>query len=154
MNSVLSKAPFARSSAGRDTVPRMAKRILVVEDDEATRGLLELVLRESGYAVEQARDGIEAIEAVKRSRPDLIVLDKQLPRMNGTEFARAYRALPGDHAPIVGLCAAIDCPEWSASIGAVATLAKPFAIDDLTAVVRDQIAATSVASPTVAKVRV
>jgi DNA-binding response OmpR family regulator len=125
----------------------MAKRILVVEDDEATRGLLELVLRESGYAVEQARDGVEALEAVKRIRPDLIVLDKQLPRMNGTEFAKAYRALPGDHAPIVALCAAIDCPAWSASIGAVATLMKPFAIDELTGMVREQIAATSVASP-------
>jgi len=127
----------------------MAKRVLVVEDDAATRGLLEVVLRENGYAVDQASDGIEALEAVGRSLPDLILLDQQLPRMNGTEFAEAYRALPGDHAPIVALCAAIDCPEWSASIGAVATLAKPFAIDDLASVVRDQIAATSVAAPRV-----
>lgn len=124
----------------------MGKLILVVEDDDATRGLIDVVLRESGYAVLQARDGVEALEAVRREPPDLIVLDKQMPRMDGTEFAKSYRKRRGDHAPIVALCAAIDCPEWARSIGAAASLMKPFAIEELAALVARIVAATSTAT--------
>lgn len=120
------------------------RRILVVEDDDATRGLLELVLKEAGYAVEQAADGLAALAAVQRAAPDLILLDKQLPRANGTDFAVAYRALEGDHAPIVALCAAVDCQEWAASIAAAAVLTKPFGIDELIALVKTQLALTRV----------
>lgn len=125
----------------------MGKRILVVEDDEATRELVALVLREAGYAVEQASDGAEALEALRRATPDLILLDKQLPRMGGTEFAAAYRALSGDHAPIVALCAALDCPDWARAIRAVTALAKPFSIEELVAVVSSTLAATAIPAP-------
>lgn len=122
-------------------------RILLIEDDDATRGLVELVLREEGYAVEQASDGLDALELIGRVSPDLILLDKQLPRMNGTEFAAAYRALEGDHAPIVALCAGIDCTDWGSTIGAAAVLMKPFGIDQLSALVRTTLSLHRVAPP-------
>jgi two-component system response regulator MprA len=120
----------------------VGRRILVVEDDEPTRGLIELVLREGGYLVEHSRDGIEALERVKASTPDAIILDRSLPRLNGTEFAQAYRALPGDHAPIVAMCAGVDAPDWASSIGAAASIGKPFAIDDLLAAITAALAMT------------
>ena len=113
----------------------MGKLVLTVEDDEPTLALIELVLREAGYLVERARDGIEALERVKVSTPDAIILDRSLPRLDGTEFAEAYRALPGDHAPVVAMCAAVDGSGWATSIGAAASVGKPFTIDDLLAAV-------------------
>lgn len=117
-----------------------------MEDDDATRGLIDVVFREAGYVVDQARDGIEALEAVRLAPPDLIVLDRQMPRMDGTEFASRYRARRGDHAPIVALCAAVDCPEWARSIGAAAALTKPFGIDELASIVSRILQATATAA--------
>lgn len=113
-----------------------------MEDDEPTIGLIELVLREAGYLVDHARDGIEALERVKGSTPDAIILDRSLPRLGGTEFAAAYRALPGDHAPIIAMCAAADGPDWATSISAVASVGKPFMIDDLLAAVAAAVSMT------------
>ena len=124
----------------------MGRRILVVEDDEPTRALIELVLKEGGYRVEQAIDGLEALEKVKALAPDAIILDRTLPRLSGTEFAEAYRALPGDHAPIVAMCAGVDAPDWASAIGAAAYIGKPFAIDDLIAAVTTALAMS--ATPT------
>lgn len=122
----------------------MGRLILIVEDDESTIGLIELVLREGGYQVQHARDGIEALERVKASTPDAIILDRSLPRLGGTQFAEAYRALPGDHAPIIAMCAAVDGPTWATSIGAVASVGKPFTIDDLLAAVATAVAMSAV----------
>jgi DNA-binding response OmpR family regulator len=124
----------------------VGRRILVVEDDEPTRGLIELLLKEGGYRVEQAIDGLEALEKVKALAPDAIILDRTLPRLSGTEFAEAYRALPGDHAPIVAMCAGVDAPDWASAIGAAAYIGKPFAIDDLIAAVTTALAMS--ATPT------
>ena len=117
-----------------------------MEDDEPTSALIELVLKEGGYLVEHSRDGLEALGKVKTSTPDAIILDRNLPKLSGTEFAEAYRALPGDHAPIVALCAAVDGPGWAASIGAAASIGKPFAIDDLLGAVATAVAITGVAA--------
>ncbi|MGH2377623.1 MAG: response regulator [Candidatus Limnocylindria bacterium] len=123
----------------------MPKTVLVVDDDEPTRGLLEMVLREGGYRVEQARDGLDALELVERARPDVIVLDRSLPRLGGTEFVHAYRARPGDHAPVVALCASVDAHGWAASIGAAASVGKPFGIEELLAAVATAIELTRTA---------
>jgi CheY-like chemotaxis protein len=68
----------------------MPKRlhILVVEDDQDLRDTLTEALEQEGYAVTPARDGVEALSQLKslRQRPDLILLDLQMPNMNGVEF--------------------------------------------------------------------
>lgn len=106
-------------------------RLIVVDDDGAIRDILEMVLSAEGYEVITASDGSAALETVRLSPPDLILLDIKMPVMSGLEFAKAYRAGPGPHAPIVVLTAAQDAEGRALEIGAEGYLPKPFELDDL-----------------------
>lgn len=112
--------------------------VLVVDDDPDIVRLIREVLHEAGSTVMSAQNGEEALARVDEVRPQLILLDKLMPVMDGTAFAAAYRTRPGA-APIVALCAARDAADWSASIGAVGYLTKPFDVDELLAVVAQHI---------------
>jgi CheY-like chemotaxis protein len=105
--------------------------ILVVEDDEAIRGVLEAALVAEGYEVLIAKDGRSALELATRRTPALILLDLRLPGMDGSEFARAYHQLPGRHAPTIVLSAAPDARERASELGVRAFVAKPFDLDQL-----------------------
>lgn len=72
----------------------LGKTILVVDDDEHVRELLRQSLDAQGYHVRQAKDGVEAIMEVKRSRPDLIVLDVMMPYINGFDVAAVLKNEP------------------------------------------------------------
>lgn len=111
---------------------RVVKTILVVEDDRSLRQLLRLVLEQEFDArVVEAPDGGAALEAVRRERPDLVVLDMMLPVINGLEVARRLRAAPDWAAlPIMGLSALVDGSE-AQEAGCSAFLSKPFDLDDL-----------------------
>ena len=108
----------------------------MVDDEEPVRRLLVWLLTEEGYAVLEAPDGAVALARVGEAAPSLILLDMRMPVMDGWEFARRYRARPGPHAPLVCVTAAVDAAARGAQIGAVATLSKPFDLDELLAVVR------------------
>lgn len=73
----------------------MAHRILVVDDDPHIRDLLSFALAKSGMEVDQAADGEEALAAVEARPPDLMVLDINLPRLNGLDVCRRLRASGG-----------------------------------------------------------
>jgi two-component system OmpR family response regulator len=73
----------------------MAHRILVVDDDPHIRDLLSFALAKSGMEVDQAADGEEALAAVEARPPDLMVLDINLPRLNGLDVCRKLRASGG-----------------------------------------------------------
>src|SRR5437762_14282693 len=73
----------------------MPATILVVDDDQTIRELLQLHLRNAGYAVHVAEDAVEAGHLVLRSPPDLIISDVNMPHMDGFEFIAAVRA---DHS--------------------------------------------------------
>ena len=113
-------------------------RVLVVDDDPDILRLLREILREAGWTVIVAENGAAALARVADVRPQLILLDKLMPVMDGTTFAAAYRRRP-DAAPIVALCAARDAAEWADSIGAVGYLAKPFDLERLIATVAQHI---------------
>ena len=112
------------------TVPRAA-RILVVEDDDNIRDLVDLVLSSAGYEVLTASDGAAALQVVGSVSPDLVLLDMRMPVMDGWEFARQYRARPEPHAPIVVLTAARDAAQRAAEIHANGYLGKPFEVAEL-----------------------
>jgi two-component system chemotaxis response regulator CheY len=116
------------------TVPRRA-RVLVVDDDESIRRLIELALTQEGYEVVTAAEGRAALAEAARQPPRLILLDIRMPVLDGWGFARAYRAGPPPHAPIVVLTAARDAAEAAVRIGAEACLAKPFELSALYATV-------------------
>ncbi|HEU5052770.1 MAG TPA: GAF domain-containing protein, partial [Hanamia sp.] len=69
-------------------------RILVVDDDDSIRSLLEQELSEAGYLIEQARDGKEALECIRKNRPDLVILDVMMPEMNGFDVAAILKNDP------------------------------------------------------------
>src|SRR3989454_10008360 len=70
-------------------MPKM--RVLVVEDDDDTRRLIEQELSEAGYDVIPALDGQHALRLVKTARPEVLLVDLGLPLMSGDEFVRRWR---------------------------------------------------------------
>jgi response regulator RpfG family c-di-GMP phosphodiesterase len=72
----------------------MTKRILVVEDQEDNRQILRDLLLSSGYEILEAGDGLQAIEQAAKHRPDLILMDIQLPVLDGYESTRRIKADP------------------------------------------------------------
>ncbi|HEV2126402.1 MAG TPA: response regulator, partial [Chloroflexota bacterium] len=83
-----------------------------------------------GYPVTTAGNGIEALAAVEREHPSLILLDMRMPVLDGWGFARQLRAR-GVHLPILVMTAAQDAGSWAEEIGAEGYLAKPFDLLDL-----------------------
>ena len=71
------------------------KNILLVEDNEVNRRLAGFLLRSQGYQVREATTAAAAFEMVEKERPDLIVMDIQLPEMDGLEITRKLKARPG-----------------------------------------------------------
>ena len=115
-------------------------RVLVVDDDPDIRALVTEVLRDAGLTVASAKNGEEALAEATRIRPDVILLDKLMPGMDGTAFASVYRAA-GRAAPIIAFCAARDAAQWAAAIGAVSYIGKPFDVKDLERLVLAQLPA-------------
>src|SRR5437667_10131327 len=70
----------------------MSSRILVVDDDPQIRRVLRTALVAQGYEAVDARNGEEAIERLREEKPDLVILDMNMPRMNGLETCRIVRA--------------------------------------------------------------
>ncbi|WP_029110093.1 response regulator transcription factor [Mycobacterium sp. URHD0025] len=112
-------------------------RILVVDDDRAVRESLRRSLSFNGYSVELAQDGVEALEAISNDRPDAVVLDVMMPRLDGLEVCRQLRST-GDDLPILVLTARDSVSERVAGLDAGADdyLPKPFALEELLARMR------------------
>lgn len=102
-------------------------RVLVVEDDPRLAKLLEGDLALEGYKVDVARDGVEGLEKAKRQKPDLILLDVMLPKMNGYDVCRAIRRDDAE-TPILFLTAKGQESEKVVgfSLGADDYVVKPF----------------------------
>ena len=103
--------------------------VLVVDDVAANRELLEALLQELGYDVRQARDGIEAIEALEHEEPDLVLLDVDMPRLDGLSVCRRIKGHPTRRLiPVVLLTAHQDRDTrlLGLTAGADDFLTKPF----------------------------
>jgi CheY-like chemotaxis protein len=80
----------------------VAKKVLVVDDNEDSVRILVKTLQSAGYSVQFARDGIEAILMIRNEGPDLVLLDIMMPRMDGFEVCQAVKAnSKTKHIPIV-----------------------------------------------------
>jgi two-component system chemotaxis response regulator CheY len=109
-------------------------RILVVDDDAEIRSVVGEILDYAGYLVISAANGRAALDLVRTHRPDLILLDMRMPIMDGWAFASEL-AQQKLNVPVVVMTAARDAAASAAQIGASASLAKPFDLDQVLAVV-------------------
>jgi two-component system, cell cycle response regulator DivK len=117
----------------------MSNRILIIEDTEDNRRILRDLLSSAGYDLVEAVDGADGLAAASRHRPDLILLDIQLPVMDGHEVARRLKADPElRRIPIIAVTSyALSGDEAKArSAGCDAYVAKPFSPRQLLAMVR------------------
>ena len=109
-------------------------RLLLVDDEDNLRVMLQAALRHSGYDVESAATGRDALEAVAAVQPDLIVLDVMLPDLDGFEVCRRLRS-EGRRTPVVFLTArdATEDKVRGLTLGGDDYLVKPFSLEELVA---------------------
>jgi two-component system, OmpR family, response regulator MprA len=119
-------------------------RILVVDDDRAVREALRRTLTLSGYEVQLAEDGEQALESIVESVPEAVVLDVGLPGMDGLEVCRRVRRL-GSRVPILILTArdAVADRIDGLDVGADDYMVKPFDVGELKARLRALLRRTS-----------
>ena len=105
------------------------KTCLVVDDSSVIRKIARRILEELDFQIIEAEDGEKALEACKRSLPDAILLDWNMPVMDGYEFLGALRRLPGGDVPKVVFCTTengIDHISRAIEAGANEYIMKPF----------------------------
>ncbi|WP_074277867.1 response regulator transcription factor [Mycobacteroides abscessus] len=120
-------------------------RILVVDDDCAVRESLRRSLSFNGYSVDLAEDGVDALNVIANDRPDALVLDVMMPKLDGLEVCRRLRST-GDDLPILVLTARDSVSERVAGLDAGADdyLPKPFALEELLARMRALLRRTTI----------
>jgi two-component system, chemotaxis family, chemotaxis protein CheY len=109
---------------------------LVVDDSRVVRKVARRILEDLNFVIEEAADGKLAMEACLRAMPDVILLDWNMPVMNGIDFLRQLRRTPGGEAPVVVFCTTEnDVPhiQEAISAGADEYIMKPFDSDILQA---------------------
>jgi len=105
-------------------------RILIAEDSELLRDATATALRLAGCRVDTASNGVEALERIKKRRPDVLILDVRMPLLDGFGVSRSL-AEQGMDIPIILMTANEQGEEWARQIGAQAFLRKPFSTQEL-----------------------
>jgi diguanylate cyclase (GGDEF)-like protein len=111
-----------------DTAPREQPRVLVVDDDAAMRLLACESMQRSGFVVVEAEDGNTALSAFERLRPDIVLLDVMMPKMDGFATCAALRRLPGGvHTPVLMMTGLDDLESINHAyeVGATDFITKP-----------------------------
>ena len=109
--------------------------VLIAEDSRDTRIMLKRAFELKGYSVIEAADGNEALEAMNEYRPNLVLIDLNMPVVDGLETIRKIRKreAPGEHVPIVAITAfdVYGMKEAALETGCNAYLSKPLHMDEL-----------------------
>ena len=110
------------------------KTILVIEDESSITEMLVMLLESEGYEVLTAEDGQAGVECLARQRPDLVLSDVMMPKLDGRKVVAVMRANPEwKTIPIVLMSAGVDYPQDLAGV-IDGFLHKPFYMDELLAV--------------------
>ncbi len=121
----------------------MSRRILVVEDTEDNRQILRDLLTHAGFDLIEAGDGESGVALAAQAKPDLILMDMQLPVIDGYEAVRRIKANPALKAtPVIAVTsyALVGDEEKARAAGCDAYVAKPFSPRQLLAKVRELLA--------------
>lgn len=136
--------------ATRQTAARRAARILLVEDNPINQEVARELLHELGYGVDVANDGREALDKIAMADYDLVLMDVQMPRLDGLAATRAIRAMPGKEGlPIIAMTAnAFEEDRLAcATAGMNDFIAKPVAPEQLRAMLEKWLACAPAATP-------
>ena len=112
-------------------IPGEQARILVVDDERDILTFVREALTDEGYEVDTADSGEAALQTVTERRPDLIILDVNLPGVDGWEVLAQLRAAAGEQTPVVVMTGGYQAQDQALSSGAQGYLGKPFDLDDL-----------------------
>ena len=115
-------------------------KILVIEDEPFIRQILKVQLESAGYSVTAAENGVKGLGEIKKSRPDLVLLDLMMPDMDGNEVCRRLKdCYETSNIPVIILTAKSDLGEKVRTLecGANDFLTKPYELDELLARVRN-----------------
>jgi two-component system cell cycle response regulator DivK len=113
--------------------------VLIIEDNEKNMKLARDILRAKGYDIVEATSGEEGVKLAKEKKPDLVLMDIQLPGINGIEAFRQIRAHPGTaRVPVVALTASVTPTDRSAitAAGFDAFIGKPISLKEFVATVK------------------
>lgn len=105
------------------------KKILIVDDSKVIRMVAKKILQELTFETEEAADGQQALDICKTAMPDGVLLDWNMPVMDGIQYLKALRALPGGDAPTVIFCTTendINHIQEAIAAGASEYIMKPF----------------------------
>lgn len=108
---------------------RESLKILIADDNDSDRMILTSLVKRQGHSVVEAKDGLEAVEAYRDERPDLILLDALMPNMDGMDAARHIKSLAGEEmVPIIFLTSLTDAPSLAKCLdsGGDDFLSKPY----------------------------
>ncbi len=124
-----------RKSDRLDDIKIIPSHILVVDDDELNRQMMKVLLGREGYQVDLAANGMEALDAVKYHKYDIVFMDLRMPVMDGVEASRRIREWEngGLHTFIVALTAAYLPEEGQLlyGVGIDNYISKPFQVDQI-----------------------
>ncbi|HEY1071285.1 response regulator [Brevundimonas pondensis] len=107
----------------------MTKTVLTVDDSRTMRDMLMLALKDAGYRVVQAEDGVHGLEVLQAESPDIVITDINMPRMDGFGFIEGMRADPNHKAtPVLVLTTESDAAkkQRARDAGATGWIVKPF----------------------------
>ncbi|HKP37532.1 MAG TPA: response regulator transcription factor [Pyrinomonadaceae bacterium] len=126
--------PHSVESAGAGVAPAQATSLLIIEDDENISSAIHEYFSRAGYSVTTAGDGVAGIEAASRERPDVVMLDLMLPRMDGLAVCKELR-LKNPQMPILMLTAKDDVVDkvLGLEMGADDYITKPFSLREVEA---------------------
>jgi two-component system cell cycle response regulator DivK len=116
------------------------KRVMLVEDNVSTIDVVEMELKCLGYEVTIAKDGLEALRLIGERMPDLVIMDIQMPQMNGFEAVRQIRANPAiQNVPILAATAKAlkGDREKCLAVGCDGYIAKPFTHRELDSAINE-----------------
>ena len=122
----------------------MTRRVLLIEDTEDNRQIIRDLLETVGIELVEAVDGAAGVEAAKREKPDLILMDMQMPVMDGYQATRAIKADPDlAHIPVIAVTSyALSGDEQKTrDAGCNAYIAKPFSPRSLLKLIREHLPA-------------
>ncbi|MFV0601874.1 MAG: PleD family two-component system response regulator [Brachymonas sp.] len=117
----------------------MVRNVLVVDDSQVDRSRLEKLVADAGYLVSSAANGAQALEMAKRSRPDLVLMDINMPEMDGFAATRGLRNDPDTKdIPVVMVTAKDQKADkaWGQMLGAKGYITKPYTDEQVLAMLR------------------